>query len=294
MKLLLFGGYGQAGTAFRPLAERRGFSVDAPRRDAVDVRDTMRVTEIIRRYQPRWVVNFTAFHVLEACEEDFGSAIAVNAVAVRAMALAARHSGARFLTVSTDYVFGGEGSVPWRENDDPYPLQAYGVSKRAGELAALAVSPDHSFIVRTCGLYGPGGSRGRGGNFIEKRLTEARTEEQIEVGSDLRCTPTSADAFAAAVLSLLAAPHATPGIYHLTAAGACSWAEFAAYAFQLSGCSCRVIPVDRKGDYGPVRRPANSVLENTRARALGITLPSWQDDLAAYLHHRASNCASPE
>jgi dTDP-4-dehydrorhamnose reductase len=288
MKLLAFGAYGQAGSSLRPLAEKRGFVVDAPRRAALDVRNTRDVAQYIKSASADWVVNFTAFHVLEACADDFAEAMLVNAVAVQAMAAASRATGAKFLTVSTDYVFDGRKAEPWREDDKAQPLQAYGVSKRAGELAALAVAHDCSFIVRTCGLYGHIGSRDRGGSFIEKRLAEARTRDKIEVGSDIVCTPTSADAFAEAVLALLTAEEPSPGIYHFTAGGACSWAEFTAQAFELSGISCRVVAVDRKGDYGRVRRPAYSVLANIRGRALGIELPHWKDDLARYLQKQPS------
>ena len=290
MKLLVFGAYGQAGSSLRPLAEGRGFVIDAPRRAALDVRNTQDVAQYIKAARADWVVNFSAFHVLEACEDNFAEAMLVNAVAVQAMAVASRAAGAKFLSVSTDYVFDGRKTEPWREDDKARPLQAYGVSKRAGELAALAAAPERTFIVRTCGLYSHAGSRDRGGNFIEKRLAEARTRDKIEIGSDIVCTPTSADAFAQAVLALLTAAQPSPGIYHLTAEGACSWAEFAAEAFALSGVNCRVVAVDRKGDYGRIRRPAYSVLGNIRGRALGIKLPHWKDDLARYLQ-KQSECA---
>jgi len=291
MKLLMFGGGGQAGTALRGPAAARGFLIEAPPHQDLDVRDTSRLTRHIAHARPDWVVNFSAFHVLEACEDDFGEAMLINAVAVRAMAVAARAAGARFLTVSTDYVFDGRQTEPWCEDDQARPLQAYGVSKRAGELAALAAAPDTSFIVRTCGLYGQGGSRQRQGNFVEKRLAEAQTKDRIEIGSDLVCAPTSADALAQAILRLFAEPRPNSGIYHFTAEGACSWAEFTAEAFLRAGVDCRVVPVDRKGDYGRIRRPANSVLANIRGRALGITLPHWKDDLARYLDQRAARAA---
>jgi dTDP-4-dehydrorhamnose reductase len=287
MKLLVFGAYGQAGSSLRPLAAERGFVIDAPPRAALDVRNTQGLAACVKNARPDWVVNFSAFHVLEACEDDFAEAMLVNAVAVQAMAVAARAASAKFLTVSTDYVFDGRKTEPWGEDDEARPLQAYGVSKRAGELAALAAAPEGSFIVRTCGLYSHTGSRDRGGNFIEKRLAEARTTDKIEIGSDIVCTPTSADAFAQAVLALLTAAHASSGIYHLTAEGACSWAEFAAEAFAQYGVNCRVIAVDRKGDYGRIRRPAYSVLGNFRGRAFGIELPHWKDDLARYLQKRS-------
>jgi dTDP-4-dehydrorhamnose reductase len=287
MRLLLLGASGQAGTSLRRLAaEKNLLAIDSPPHAALDVRDTSRLARQIGDARPDWVVNFSAFHVLEDCEDDFARAMLVNAVAVRAMAVASRAAGAGFLTVSTDYVFDGQRSEPWREDDEARPLQAYGASKRAGELAALAAAPEHTFIVRTCGLYGHNGSRERGGNFIEKRLAEAGSREQLEIGSDIVCTPTSADAFADAILHFLTTPQPSPGIYHFTAEGACSWAEFTAEAFAQLGTHCRIVPVDRKGEYGRVRRPAYSVLANTRGRALGIMLPHWKEDLARYLRDR--------
>ena len=242
------------------------------------------VAQYIKSAGADWVVNFTAFHVLEACEDDFAEAMLVNAVAVQAMAAASRAAGAKFLTVSTDYVFDGRKAEPWREDDEARPLQAYGVSKRAGELAALAAAPDCSFIVRTCGLYSHIGSRDRGGNFIEKRLAEARTRDKIEIGSDIVCTPTSADAFAEAVLALLTAAQAEPR--HLSFHSRWCDAPGRSSPPRLLRCrasNCRVVAVDRKGDYGRIRRPAYSVLANIRGRALGIELPHWKDDLARYL-----------
>ena len=289
MKLLLLGASGQAGTSLQRRAAGKRVTIDAPSHAALDVRDTNYLAHYIAEVRPDWVVNFSAFHVLEACEDDFAQAMLVNAVAVREMAVVSRAFGARFLTVSTDYVFDGRRAEPWREDDEARPLQAYGVSKRAGELAAIAAAPDHTFIVRTCGLYGHSGSRERGGNFIEKRLAEARSKKQLEIGSDIVCTPTSADAFADSTLQLLTATQPNPGIYHLTAEGACSWAEFTAEAFAQLNLPCRVIAVDRKGEYGRIRRPAYSVLANTRGRALGITLPRWKDDLARYLRDRSKS-----
>jgi len=283
MKLLLLGGYGQAGIALQALTRTRGIEVDAPTRADVDVCDTGRVRALISRVRPDWVVNFTAFHVLNACETDFSAAMAVNALAVREMALAASSVDAQFLTVSTDYVFDGLQLDPWHEGDDARPLQAYGVSKRAGELAALAAAPRHCVVVRTCGLYGRSGSKDRGASFVERRLVEAKAKDLMEVGSDLVCTPTSAEAFATAALSLMMVPGVSAGIYHLTAEGSCSWAQFTAEAFRLADVPCRVVPVDRQGSYGRIRRPANSVIHNSHARALGITLPHWKDDLARYL-----------
>lgn len=283
MKLVVLGAEGQAGTALQGVAAAHGVEVVALGRRAFDLTDLTGAADRLATYKPNWLVNFAAFHVLDACEDDFGSAMAINAVAVRGLAMATHRLNCRFLTVSTDYVFDGACGEGFGETDEARPLQAYGVSKRAGELAALAAAPDHTYIVRTCGLYGHSGSKERGGNFIEKRLAEAASRASMDVGSDLVCTPTSAEAFAAGCLALMRAPGALPGIYHLTAEGRCSWAEFTAHGLALAGAACTVNAVDRHGDYGRIRRPPCSVLRNQRARALGIVLPHWRDDLARYM-----------
>lgn len=287
MKLLLIGGSGQAGTALQRINAGGVHTVVAPSRSAADMRAPDTIDALVRSEKPDWIINFAAFHVLDACEDDFAAALAVNAVAVRALAQSARRADCRLLTVSTDYVFDGAAPGPLSENAPARPIQAYGVSKRAGELAALAAAPERVFVARTCGLYGHALSRERGANFVERRLADAHKQATLEVGSDLICTPTSAQAFAAAVLALVGSADADSGIYHLTAEGQCSWAEFTAKIFALAGAPCAVTPVDRNGNYGRIRRPANSVLANTRARALGIVLPAWQDDLAAYIGARA-------
>lgn len=290
MKLMIAGADGQAGSAL--ISAAGAIETLAFGRAGFDIRDGAKARELLKEHQPDWLVNFAAFHVLDACEDDFASAMAVNAIAVRELALAAHENGARFLTVSTDYVFDGKKSGQNSEDDMALPLQAYGVSKRAGELAALSVAPETSYVVRTCGLYGAGGSRDRNGNFIDKRFADAQKSPVVEVGSDLVCTPTSAKAFAEACLALMQAPDTTGGIYHLTAEGECSWAEFTEHGFAVSGISTTVKHVDRKGAYGRVKRPTNSVLINNRARAHGIVLPHWRDDLSHYIQskpHAVSN-----
>src|SRR5262249_2154733 len=155
----------------------------------------------IRVERPAHVVNLTAFHDLAECEAAFDRALAVNARAVHEMAAAARDVGARFTTVSSDYVFDGRACEPYPEDARVGPLQAYGVSKVAGEFAALAAHPHGAIVVRTCGLYGLAGSRQKGANFIDRRLADAERSDTVEVGSDLCCTPTSAASFARALFA---------------------------------------------------------------------------------------------
>jgi dTDP-4-dehydrorhamnose reductase len=180
-------------------------------------------------------------------------------------------------------VFGGERSEPWREDDRPFPLQVYGISRLAGEHAALASAPEHAVVIRTCGLYGRSGARSKGGNFVDGRVADARAGKRIEMASEQVVAPTSTDDLSRAVYALLASPKLAPGIYHLVNEGACSWYEFTREIVRLVGGKSEVEPVDRGGKTGNMRRPLYSVLANTKARALGVRLRPWREALADYL-----------
>ncbi|MDB5589613.1 dTDP-4-dehydrorhamnose reductase [Enterovirga sp.] len=279
LRTLIFGGSGQLGTELRLQAED-SWEITAPSRTALDMADAAGAAALVRELRPNLVVNASALHLVDVCEADFARALAINAVAVSAIAKASAEIGARFVTVSTDYVFDGKSRRPYRETDLAEPIQCYGISKLAGERAALAAHPEGAFVIRTCGLYGSAPSRQKG-NFVVNRLADARRLDRIEVGSDLTCTPTSAADLATATIQLLTSG-APPGLYHLTNAGSCDWARFTAEIFQLAGVSTRVVPVDRRGAYAPVR-PAYTVLDCGTAAAHGVSLRPWQDALAEYV-----------
>lgn len=279
LRALLFGGSGQLGTELR-LQAGGAWDVTAPPRAALDMSDPAGAAALVREVRPGLVVNASALHLVDVCEADFGQALAINAVAVSALARAAEAVGARFVTVSTDYVFDGRSRRPYRECDLAHPLQCYGISKLAGERAALAAHPEGAYVIRSCGLYGSAPSRQKG-NFVVNRLADARRMDTIEVGCDLTCTPTSAADLAAATIRLLGSG-APSGLYHLTNSGSCDWAAFTAEIYRLAGVATRVVPVDRRGSYSPVR-PAYTVLDGGRAAAFGVSLRPWQEALAEYV-----------
>ena len=170
------------------------------------------------------------------------------------------------------FLTGGKAE-PWREDDKARPLQAYGVSKRAGELAALAAAPDRSFIVRTCGLYShvwqPRSWRQLHREAAWRRRATGTKSRSVRTSS---ARPHLRTHLREAILALLTAAQPSPGIYHFTAEGACSWAEFAAEAFALSGVNCRVVAVDERA---------------TTAASGGPHIRSWPTFAAA---HSASSC----
>lgn len=281
MRILLIGASGQLGGDL--LRNNPGHEIDAPGRDVIDLERTDAITRRIDERRPDVVINCAAFHNVPACETEGERAFRVNCLAVRDLARACERTGARFVTFSTDYVFGGERDGAYAEGDQPRPLQVYGITRLAGECAALAEAPSRALVIRTCGLYGRSGAQSKGGNFVDKRIAEARVTPRMDMACDQIVVPTSTDDLSRAVFALMAHPDAGAGVFHLVNEGACTWHAFTAAIFDILGWPVDVTPVDRGGRSGDMRRPRNSVLANTRGRALGIVLPHWRDALAAYL-----------
>ena len=280
MKILLVGATGQLGGDL--VRNNPGHEVVAPPRSELDLARPGEVARLIEKLRTELVINCAAFHNVPKCEEEPAQAFLINCVAVRDLAAASAAQGVRLVTFSSDYVFGGPRSEPWREDDKPAPLQVYGISRLAGEHAVLAAAPGHAVVIRTCGLYGRSGARSKGGNFVDGRVADARAGKRIEMASEQVIAPTSTDDLSHAVYALLE-KSPPPGIYHLVNEGACSWYEFTREIVRLAGGKSEVVPVDRGGRTGTMRRPLYSVLANTKARALGVTLRPWREALAAYL-----------
>jgi dTDP-4-dehydrorhamnose reductase len=284
MRLLLIGRSGQLGGDL--LRNNPGHDIEAPGRAELDLTRPDQVRAAIARYRPDLVVNCAAFHNVPLCEEQPEQAFRVNCIAVRDLANACREANARLFTFSSDYVFGGDRRSPYGEDDLPGPLQVYGISRLAGEHAALAAAPGHAVVIRTCGLYGESGARSKGGNFVDGRVADARAGKTIEMASEQVVAPTSTADLSRAVFALAGLPALEPGIYHLVNEGQCSWYELTVAIVEILGLPGRVVPVDRQGRTGTMRRPLYSVLANRKARRLGITLAPWRDALERYLRRR--------
>ncbi len=286
MKILLIGASGQLGGDL--LRNNPGHEIVAPGRDVLDLSRPAEAVAMIARERPSMVINCAAFHNVPKCEEDPAQAFLINCVAVRDLAVACAELGSWFVTFSSDYVFGDGGSTPWREIDPPAPLQIYGITRLAGERAALSAAPDRAIVIRTCGLYGRSGARSKGGNFVDGRVADLRAGRRIEMACEQVVVPTSTDDLSRAVFSLLSHPRLAAGIFHLVNEGACSWYEFTLEIARLTGGKSEVVPVDRGGRTGAVRRPLYSVLANTRAREMGIVLRPWQEALGDYVRGKYS------
>jgi len=281
VNILLIGRTGQLGGSI--LSENTSHRIYSPDRTELDIESEESCERTIANLCPDVVINTAAFHNVPQCEVEPHRAFEVNCLAVRDLAVICKKAEILLVTFSTDYVFGGEQNVPYHEDDRTNPLQMYGISKLAGELAALANAPQHTVVIRTCGLYGLSGANSKGGNFVDKRIVDAQTNTQLEMGCDQVVSPTYTVDLAKAVLKLIEHPHIVPGIYHLVNGGECTWFEFTKAIFEMMNINVSVRPVDRGGMSGEMRRPLYSVLSNTKARALRVTLPHWRNALGRYL-----------
>jgi dTDP-4-dehydrorhamnose reductase len=285
MRILLIGKTGQLGSDL--LRNNPGHEIYAPSEEQFDVTLPEAIDWEIGGFRPDIVISTAAFLNVPLCETEPEQAFRVNCIAVRDLALACKRVGALFATFSTDYVFGGDRRTPYAEDACPSPLQMYGISKVAGEHAARAVAPDHAIIVRTCGLYGRQGTWGKGGgNCVDKRIEDSRSVKTLEMGSDQVVCPTCTDDLSRAIFRLIEHPALKPDIYHLVSEGECTWYEFTRAIYDIMGISIDLKPVDRHGLTGTMRRPLYSVLLNTKARTMGITLPHWRESLTKYLRSK--------
>jgi len=284
MRIAVVGAAGQLGRELCRLLPAAD-TIQLTRAEA-DLHDTAVVRARLDAARPDVVVNCAADNRVDAAESDARGAIAVNALGVAALARHCRDHDALLVHVSTDYVFDGRATRPYTEDAAPNPQGAYARTKLAGELLAQALAPRHA-ILRVAGLYAEGGSRGKGGNFVDKVLAQARAGKPLRIVSDQVTAPTWARDVAAAMVRLVpriaagAAPH---GVYHVTNAGACSWYEFAQAALEIAGLRAEITPIRTEELGAPAPRPAYSVLANTRLAAAGLPpLRLWREALAAYL-----------
>jgi dTDP-4-dehydrorhamnose reductase len=275
VRALVVGAAGQLG---RELVALLGTDVAwAGDRPEVDVTDDGAVASLLDRVRPDVVFNATAYNRVDAAEAEPAAAFAVNAAAPYLLARASRDVGALLVHYSTDYVFDGTTSRPYREDDTPHPLGVYGASKLAGEHLAAAAA-DERLVVRTSGVLGRGGSEQKGGSFVERIVARARAGEPLRVVSDQVFAPTCAADLARASLALVGA--GARGLFHVTNAGSCSWHELACAALAVAGIDAPVQPIAAADLALPARRPRYSVLACERYLGLGLPpLRHWRDAL---------------
>ncbi len=271
-RIAVTGAAGMLGAELIAAARERSVDLipwDLPDFDLTDRDATMRAIETTR---PAVVIHGAAWTDVDGCESDPGKAFLVNGRATAHVAEACRESGARMVMVSTDYVFPGDKDGPWLESDRPGPLSVYGWSKLVGEEAVRSLG-ESGAVARTAWLYADHAS-----NFLLTMLKLGRERDELGVVDDQLGSPTFAADLAVALLDIAAS--GASGTFHTTNTGSVTWNGFAKAIFEGAGLNVNVKAVSSDEFPRPAKRPANSVLANTRFAEEGVpAMPSWEDGL---------------
>jgi dTDP-4-dehydrorhamnose reductase len=289
-KIVVFGSSGQLGVELCGELTRRGYEVRGLERKALDISDGEKVERALAEFDPWAVFNAAAYNQVDVAEREPLAAFEANALGVRNIALACRQNDAKLVHFSTDYVFDGKLGRPYLETDPTHPLGAYAVSKLAGELYIQAYL-QRPLIVRTSGVFGPGGLRTARGNFPELMLRLAREGKPIRVVEDHIASPTYAPLLASRSIDLL--ERDLEGIFHIGGGQPISWFEFAKSIFAQAGVTANLTPTNEREYRTAANRPKYSALENARLRAHGIApMPALVDAIAEYFSARNQSARS--
>jgi dTDP-4-dehydrorhamnose reductase len=290
-RAVVFGNLGQLGVELTSELRRRGYEVTGSDRAQLDITDRQKVEQHLAEVDPQVVFNAAAHNQVDVAEEEPQAAFQVNALAVRNVALACRQVNAQLVHYSTDYVFDGRAGRPYTEQDTPHPLGAYAVSKLAGELYAQAYL-ETPLILRTSGVFGPGGLHTARGNFIELMLRLAAAGKPIRVVEDHFASPAYAPALAARSVDLV--DRGATGLFHVGGGAAVSWFEFARLIFAAAGLKPELRPTNEREYRTAARRPRFSALANARMESLGLEpMPTLEWCVKDYFSRRDQYQAPP-
>lgn len=282
MRVLVTGGNGQLGTEVVREFNRLGHEVLAPLPEEMDFLDPDGVAVRAAALQADWIINCAAYTQVDRAESEPAQAITINRDSAGRLAGAAAETGGRMLHVSTDFVFDGKQSRPYREDDEPRPLSVYGRSKWEGDRAVLDTLPG-AVILRTAWVYGV-----HGHNFVKTMLRLAGEGKPLRVVDDQVGTPTWTADIVQAMVALVTAD--ASGVFHFTAAGETSWCGFARaileeaeqLGFDLKTRTVKAIPTSEYPT--PATRPQYSVLDTRKIEPyLASPIPPWRDSLVNML-----------
>jgi len=272
MRLLVTGAAGMLGTDV--VAAAAGHDVVALARADLDLTDADAVRAAVRDIRPDAVINCAAWTDVDRAEAEEAAATLINGDGAGHLAAAAAEAGAHIVHVSTDYVFPGDATEPYREDAPTGPVGAYGRSKLAGEVAVENAAPASHAIVRTAWVFGPHGK-----NFVDTMLRLGADRDEVTVVDDQLGCPTYTGHLATALIAVAEAR--THGVLHVAGGGQCTWWDLAVATFARARLDVTVHKQSSAELKRPAPRPAYSVLGSTRSDA--PALPSWQEGLNAHL-----------
>jgi dTDP-4-dehydrorhamnose reductase len=275
MKILVSGANGQLGQDVVKILGTN-HEVHGLGREQLDITNEHQCLEILESLKPDVVIHSAAYTAVDLAEKEEDLAYKINAFGTRNLAIAAEKFGTKFCYISTDYVFDGTGTKPYREYDNTNPQSIYGKSKRAGEHLVQTLSSKY-FIVRTSWVYGLYGA-----NFVKTMLKLAQDRDSLKVVNDQFGSPTYTVDLANFLEQLIQTERY--GIYHASNSGICSWFDFANAIFEESGKKMFVEPCSTEEFPRPAPRPRYSAMEHMAIRANGFEdLRPWREGLQAFL-----------
>ncbi len=278
--ILVTGSNGQLGKELRELESAYPqFAFVFLSREDLPIHHFELVRNSFRAYHPQYLINCAAYTAVDRAETERELAFQVNAEAVGVLAAVCRENGCRFIHISTDYVFDGTATIPYKENSPVNPQSIYGASKLEGERQALEFNAE-AIIIRTSWVYSEYGK-----NFVKTMLHLMKERDEINVVNDQVGSPTYAADLAKAILDIIANCQVSienwvPGIYHYNNDGIISWYDFAIAIKELAGSNCKVNPVLTTAYPTAAKRPAYSVLDNSKIQqTFGVILKKWNESL---------------
>jgi len=279
MKIAVIGASGQVGYNLVEVLSTHN-KVTAFTHEIMDIIDFAETRGTLTRLKPEVVINAAAYHKTDECEENPERSFLVNSLAVRNLAMTCKEINSLFVHYSTDYVFDGKKQKPYTEDDEPNPLNVYGVSKLAGEVFVRNTLEKH-YLIRPSGIFGKAKKEGKE-NFIVRMLRLAREKGSLKIVKDQILSPTYARDLAEKTTELIQTDRY--GTYHITNSGQCSWYEFAKAAFEFTGVSVEVEAVTSDQFPTKAQRPMYSVLESKNLKRIGLRgMRPWKEALKAYL-----------
>jgi len=272
-KILVTGANGQLGKELKQLAPSYPqFDFIFLSKEDLPIHHFEMVRNYFKIYKPSFLINAAAYTAVDRAEQEKDLATQVNAEAVGVLAAVCKENDCRFIHISTDYVFDGNASAPYKEDSPTNPQSVYGSSKLEGEKQAMQLNPD-SIIIRTSWVYSEFGK-----NFVRTMMKLMSEKTEINVVSDQVGSPTYAADLAEVILQITSSW--VPGIYHFSNEGIISWYDFAIAIKEITRSNCNVNPIPTSAYPTPAKRPVYSVLDKNKIQqSFGISLKNWKDSL---------------
>jgi dTDP-4-dehydrorhamnose reductase len=277
MNILITGANGQLGMELKSLGNKfpnlKLFRTD---RRSLNILDFEESEQYVLKNKIDVMVNCAAYTDVNKAEEQFELADEVNHLAVKNLGLIAKKHNIKLIHISTDYVFEGNSSIPYKETDATNAQNAYGISKLMGEKALLEINPGNSMIIRTSWLYSEFGN-----NFVKSMLRLSSEKENISVVSDQIGSPTYAKDLALSILQIIPEMASEDiQIYHYANKGQCSWFDFASAIMKIAQQNCIILPITSADFKSKVKRPKYSLLNTEKTQhTFNLDIPYWEDAL---------------